>query len=77
LVPSFLIVRLEVKMAEEDDVRCPYCGKPYGESKIVGKVKTVQRGVRSTYEVSLCSCGATFRGNMLREEKLPPRKFTK
>ncbi|MDP6459253.1 MAG: hypothetical protein QF673_03950 [Candidatus Hydrothermarchaeota archaeon] len=64
-------------MAEEVEIRCPYCGKPYNESKVVGKVRNVQKGIRSTYEVALCSCGGTFRGNVLKEEKLPPRKFTK
>lgn len=64
-------------MAEEEDVRCPHCGKPYAECTVVGKVRTYQKGVRSTYEVTLCPCGETFRGNILGEEKLPPRKLTR
>ena len=56
-------------------IRCTYCGKSYENSKIVGKINTVQRGVRFTYEVALCICKKTYRGNILSEDKLPPRKF--
>jgi hypothetical protein len=61
---------LEVKMAEKMEIRCPYCGKAYAESMVVGKIRTFHRGVRSIYEVALCSCGKTFRGNILEEKKL-------
>jgi|TARA_B100000959_G_C14509217_1_gene430609 hypothetical protein len=58
------------------EIRCSYCGESYENSKIVGKINTVQRGVRFTYEVALCICKNTYRGNILSEEKLPPRKFS-
>jgi hypothetical protein len=57
-------------MAEEIEIRCPYCGKSYSESTVVGKIRTFHKGVRSTYEVALCVCGKTFRGNILEEKKL-------
>ncbi len=57
-----------------EELRCPYCGQPYAQEKVVGKTQSVHRGVRATYEVVTCTCGKNFRGRLVSEKRLPPRR---
>lgn len=57
---------------------CPACGKPASAGKIVGKTQTFDRGVRTTFEVVMCTCGKTYRGKKTAEKKVErggPRTF--
>lgn len=57
---------------------CPACGKPAATGKVVGKTQTFDRGVRTTFEVIICTCGKTFRGKKTAEKKVErggPRSF--
>lgn len=61
--------------AEESsgEAPCPACGKPAATGKVVGKTQTFDRGVRTTFEVIMCTCGKTFRGKKTSEKKVERR----
>ena len=63
-------------MPEEEssgEAPCPACGKPAATGKVVGKTQTFDRGVRTTFEVIICTCGKTFRGKKTAEKKVERR----
>jgi len=61
-------------MEEEEKSRCPYCGTESTEDMVVGKTKTFKRGVRETFNVVVCTCGKTFRGEKTSTEAARPRR---
>jgi hypothetical protein len=63
-------------MAEEteEEIRCASCGKLREDGMVVGKTQSVERGVRSVFEVLSCSCGNIYRGKVLERKKLEKRR---